>query len=194
MSSLDALHQLAVSASEVHAANQRSKPNNKIRGGVEIKSEEERARKRQLRLLKNRQSAALSRQRKKEYITDLEVRAGSLGSDKSTLEYKVTTLTTITLEYKLQLERLEKQLKEVTQENCELKAKLLLLTEQKNFNNNHNNNSISNNNSNPPNNFVLNNINKNNNNIENNKESTIIPPPSPSFPTPSSCTTTSMTP
>jgi len=132
---MDLLNQLAASAAEVHAATQqpaapgtptattfRAKPTSKVR--VEMKSEEERVRKRQLRLLKNRQSAALSRQRKKEYINDLEVRAGSLGHDKNDLEYKVTKLTSMTLEYKLQVDKLEKQLLEVSQENTELKAKL----------------------------------------------------------------------
>lgn len=129
-STLDALHQLAASASEVHAAGQRTKqPSAKIR--VELKSEEDRIRKRQLRLLKNRQSAALSRQRKKEYINNLEQKAGHLGTDKSSLEYKVSKLTTMTLDYKLQVDKLEKQLQEATQENNELKAKLGLSKEQR---------------------------------------------------------------
>lgn len=120
-SPLDALNQLAASASEVHAS-QRGKPNTKLR--VELKSEEERVRKRQLRLLKNRQSAALSRQRKKEYINDLESRAGNLGSDKTDLEVKVNKLGTIVMEYKLHTEKLEKQLLDISQENIELRSKL----------------------------------------------------------------------
>jgi len=150
---LDALHQLAASASEV-AIQRNNKSNGKIR--VELKSEEDRVRKRQLRLLKNRQSAALSRQRKKEYINDLEVRATGLGTDKSDLEGKISRLTTLTLEYKLQVDKLEKQLQETNQENMELKAKLAALTtplpqlesQQRQHNNssssNHNNHYVAN--------------------------------------------------
>jgi len=112
------LELLAASASEIHAANERSK----LR--VEFKSDEDRTRKRQLRLLKNRQSAALSRQRKKEYINDLELRTNGLISENHDLLQKITKLTSVNLEYKMHIDSLEKRLSEAKNESNELRSRL----------------------------------------------------------------------
>jgi len=116
------LELLAASASEVHAS-ERSKLSSKIR--VEFKSDEDRTRKRQLsRLLKNRQSAALSRQRKKEYITDLELRTNGLISENHDLTQKVTKLSSINVEFKMHIESLEKRLSDAKNENTDLRSRI----------------------------------------------------------------------
>lgn len=55
------------------------------------------------RRLKNRQSAALSRQRKKEYINNLEKTTTCLTTEKLELQLKVATLTNQTWEQKLKV-------------------------------------------------------------------------------------------
>jgi len=120
------LELLAASASEIHAANERSKLSSKLR--VEFKSDEDRTRKRQLRLLKNRQSAALSRQRKKEYINDLELRTNGLISENHDLLQKITKLTSMNLEHKLHIDNLEKRLTEAKNENNDLRSRLSVET------------------------------------------------------------------
>jgi hypothetical protein len=116
------LELLAASASEIHAASERGKLSSKLR--VEFKSDEDRTRKRQLRLLKNRQSAALSRQRKKEYINDLELRTNGLITENHDLLQKITKLTSMNLEYKMHIDALEKRLGEAKSENTELRTRL----------------------------------------------------------------------
>jgi len=112
------LELLAASASEIHAANERTK----LR--VEFKSDEDRVRKRQVRLLKNRQSAALSRQRKKEYINDLELRTNGLINENHELLQKISKLTAVNHEYKMHIDSVEKRLSDAKNENNELRARL----------------------------------------------------------------------
>lgn len=133
------LELLAASASEIHAAGERGK----IR--VEFKSDEDRTRKRQTRLLKNRQSAALSRQRKKEYINDLEERTNGLITENHNLAQKVTKLSSMNLEFKMHIDTLEKCLSETKNENMELRARLAAMsgTNHNTHNNNNNNQSPS---------------------------------------------------
>eukprot|EP00026_Physarum_polycephalum_P013811 Phypoly_transcript_14255.p1 GENE.Phypoly_transcript_14255~~Phypoly_transcript_14255.p1 ORF type:complete len:192 (+),score=40.41 Phypoly_transcript_14255:149-724(+) len=116
------LELLAASASEIHAASERGK----LR--VEFKSDEDRTKKRQLRLLKNRQSAALSRQRKKEYITDLEERTNGLITENHELVQKIAFLSSVNVECKMHIETLEKILSETRNENNELKSRLASIT------------------------------------------------------------------
>jgi len=112
------LELLAASASEIHAAGERGKLK------VEFKSDEDRTRKRQLRLLKNRQSAALSRQRKKEYITDLEERTNGLITENHDLVQKIAKLSSLNVEFKMHIDSLEKSLSESKNENSELRSRL----------------------------------------------------------------------
>lgn len=116
------LELLAASASEIHAATEHGK----LR--VEFKSDEDRTRKRQLRLLKNRQSAALSRQRKKEYISDLEERTNGLITENHTLGQKIAKLSSMNLECKVHIDSLEKSLNETKNENMELRSRLASIT------------------------------------------------------------------
>jgi len=116
------LELLAASASEIHAANERSKLSPKLR--VEFKSDEDRTRKRQLRLLKNRQSAALSRQRKKEYINDLELRTNGLISENHDLLQQVKKLNSVNVEHKVHIDSLEKRLTEAKHENNDLRSRI----------------------------------------------------------------------
>eukprot|EP01105_Mastigella_eilhardi_P009873 TRINITY_DN2315_c0_g1_i1.p1 TRINITY_DN2315_c0_g1~~TRINITY_DN2315_c0_g1_i1.p1 ORF type:complete len:301 (-),score=94.24 TRINITY_DN2315_c0_g1_i1:83-871(-) len=71
------------------------------------------------RRLKNRQSAALSRQRKKEYINNLEKTTTCLTTEKLELQLKVATLTNQTWEQKLKIEEFEKQIAELRAEREE---------------------------------------------------------------------------
>lgn len=112
------LELLAASASEIHAAAEHGKMR------VEFKSDEDRTRKRQLRLLKNRQSAALSRQRKKEYISDLEERTNELITENHTLVQKIAKLSSMNLEFKMHIDSLEKSLNETKNENMDLRSRL----------------------------------------------------------------------
>jgi hypothetical protein len=116
------LELLAASASEIHAASERGK----LR--VEFKSDEDRTRKRQLRLLKNRQSAALSRQRKKEYITDLEERTNGLITENHDLVQKIAKLSSLNVEFKMHIDSLEKCLTDTKSENNELRSRLASFT------------------------------------------------------------------
>lgn len=162
------LELLAASASEIHAASERTKGvhiSSKLR--VEFKSDEDRTRKRQLRLLKNRQSAALSRQRKKEYITDLEERTNGLLSENHELTHKIAKISTINNEFKMHIDNLEKRLSEAKNENNELRSRLSLhLLAEESEVNNHTSNHTNNNNN--------NNRNENNNNSRNDIQTTKI--------------------
>jgi hypothetical protein len=76
------------------------------------------------RLMKNRQSAALSRQRKKEFISNLQKQVQVSTQNQQSLQLQVTKLTTQNWESKLAVERLEKEILKLISENNELKSKL----------------------------------------------------------------------
>ncbi len=76
------------------------------------------------RLLKNRQSAALSRQKKKDYISNLQKTLTQAEQAQSQLQMQVTKLTTQTWESKIHIERLEKEILKLVNENNELRVKL----------------------------------------------------------------------
>jgi dynactin complex subunit len=76
------------------------------------------------RLQKNRQSAAQSRQRKKEYISNLQKQVNKLTQENQQYQMQVNKLTTQTWESKIHVERLEKEILKLLTENNELKIKL----------------------------------------------------------------------
>jgi hypothetical protein len=80
--------------------------------------------------LKNRQSAALSRQRKKEYITDLEERTNGLITENHDLVQKIAKLSSLNVEFKIHIDSLEKCLSETKNENVELRSRLASITTQ----------------------------------------------------------------
>lgn len=122
MEAMNQLELLAASASEIHSANERGK----LR--VDFKSDEDRSKKRNLRLLKNRQSAALSRQRKKEYIGDLEERTNGLINENHELIQKIAKLSSLNVEFKMHIDSLEKCLHDSKSENSELRSRLAVYT------------------------------------------------------------------
>lgn len=73
------------------------------------------------RLLKNRQSAALSRQRKKEYISTIEQKCNTLMVENSDLQSQIKSFSSNTWQNKVENEQLESQLKELTKQNEELR-------------------------------------------------------------------------
>jgi len=87
-------------------------------------SDDDRAKKRQVRLLKNRQSAALSRNRKKEYVSNLESKAHELKVSSQELHMAFTQLSTNQYETRVRLELLEKQLGTIKLENENLTMKI----------------------------------------------------------------------
>ncbi|KAF2074148.1 hypothetical protein CYY_004551 [Polysphondylium violaceum] len=133
---------------------------------LDIKSsDDDRAKKRQVRLLKNRQSAALSRNRKKEYVSNLESKAHELKMSSQELHMAFTQLSANQYETRVRLELLEKQLGTIRLENENLAMKIdhvksKIHTKQNKIdlkssisfeyhsNNNSNNNNINNNNNN----------------------------------------------
>jgi hypothetical protein len=88
------------------------------RGGDENIDKE---RKKKVRLLKNRQSAALSRQRKKEYISTIEQKCNTLMVENSDLQCQIKSFSSNTWQNKVENEQLESQLKELTKQNEELR-------------------------------------------------------------------------
>jgi len=87
-------------------------------------SSEETDKKRQTRLLKNRQSAALSRQRKKEYIGNLQKQVTRMTLENSNYQVQVAKLTNQSWEGKILVERLEKDILKLVNENNELRNRL----------------------------------------------------------------------
>jgi hypothetical protein len=87
------------------------------RGG----DENDKDRKKKVRLLKNRQSAALSRQRKKEYISTIEQKCNTLMVENSDLQSQIKSFSSNTWQNKVENEQLESQLKELTKQNEELR-------------------------------------------------------------------------
>ena len=74
--------------------------------------------------MKNRQSAALSRQRKKEYISNLQKQVSRYSQESQQFQNQVSKLTTSNWESKLHTERLEKEIIKLVHENNDLKSKL----------------------------------------------------------------------
>ena len=74
--------------------------------------------------MKNRQSAALSRQRKKEYISNLQKQVSRYSQESQQFQNQVSKLTTTNWESKLHTERLEKEIIKLVHENNDLKSKL----------------------------------------------------------------------
>jgi predicted RNase H-like nuclease (RuvC/YqgF family) len=74
--------------------------------------------------MKNRQSAALSRQRKKEYITNLQKQVTRYTQESQQFQNQVSRLTTSNWESKVHTERLEKEIIKLVHENNELRGKL----------------------------------------------------------------------
>eukprot|EP00029_Vermamoeba_vermiformis_P006982 TRINITY_DN2883_c0_g1_i1.p1 TRINITY_DN2883_c0_g1~~TRINITY_DN2883_c0_g1_i1.p1 ORF type:complete len:352 (-),score=75.82 TRINITY_DN2883_c0_g1_i1:168-1223(-) len=83
--------------------------------------EHDKERKKKVRLLKNRQSAALSRQRKKEYISTIEQKCNTLIVENTDLQNQIKSFSTNTWQNKVENEQLENQLKELTKQNDELR-------------------------------------------------------------------------
>ncbi|EGG20193.1 basic-leucine zipper transcription factor [Cavenderia fasciculata] len=93
---------------------------------------DDKVKKRQVRLLKNRQSAALSRTRKKEYIVNLEEKGQELQLSTLTLKKSISFLTRCNQETLSDIQFLEKELSSLLTENEILKSKL-----NQRHNNNH---------------------------------------------------------
>jgi len=92
------------------------------------KSSEDNDKKKQIRLQKNRQSAALSRQRKKEYISNLQQQVTKVSEENSSYQEQVNQLTlqinTHVHTSKQEVERLEFDLVNLERENKELRGRL----------------------------------------------------------------------
>ncbi|KYQ93920.1 putative basic-leucine zipper transcription factor [Tieghemostelium lacteum] len=89
---------------------------------------EDRHKKRQVRLEKNRKSAALSRHRKKEYISNLEAKAQELKQTTQEAQITYNQLSTKQMESIVLLESLDKSLNKLLSENEILKRKIQNLT------------------------------------------------------------------
>jgi K+-sensing histidine kinase KdpD len=77
-----------------------------------------------LRLFKNRQSAAASRQRKKEHLVSLNKQMMQLTEQNSNYVQQIQQLTNQNWENKVQIEKLEKEIIKLESENSNLKTKL----------------------------------------------------------------------
>lgn len=84
--------------------------------------ENDKERKRKLRLLKNRQSAALSRQRKKEYIGNLERRLDDLNNENTEYQSRLTSLATQHWEAQHVIDDLQRQVTGLKEENERLRV------------------------------------------------------------------------
>jgi len=80
--------------------------------------------KREVRLMKNRLSAALSRQRKKEFIGNLQKQLTRLTQENTNYQLQTSKLTTQQWENKVIVERLEKDILRLVNENNELRNRL----------------------------------------------------------------------
>jgi len=86
--------------------------------------EEERLMKRRRRLIQNRKSAALSRARKKEYLSNLEKQAGELKIELEKANQRALQMQNAEWEYKNRIDDLEQLIKMLRDENAILKQKL----------------------------------------------------------------------
>jgi len=87
-------------------------------------STEDNEKRRQVRLMKNRQSAALSRQRKKEYIGNLQKQVTRVIQENTNYQVQLAKLTNQSWENKLIVERLEKDILKLVNENNELRSRM----------------------------------------------------------------------
>jgi len=90
-------------------------------------SSEDTDKKRQLRLEKNRQSAALSRQRKKEFIGNLQKQVSKVAHENVTFQQEMNRLTNESWESKLTVQKLEKDILKLVMENNELRGRLKVI-------------------------------------------------------------------
>jgi len=98
------------------------KPPKKSKDGKQTQEDVEK--KRQVRLLKNRQSAALSRQKKKDYLETIKKTVQQAEQTQGQLQIQIAKLTTQNWEGKIHIERLEKEILKLMNENNELRTKL----------------------------------------------------------------------
>eukprot|EP01118_Nematostelium_gracile_P001180 TRINITY_DN11220_c0_g1_i1.p2 TRINITY_DN11220_c0_g1~~TRINITY_DN11220_c0_g1_i1.p2 ORF type:complete len:153 (-),score=44.05 TRINITY_DN11220_c0_g1_i1:22-480(-) len=80
--------------------------------------------KREQRLIKNRQSAALSRQRKKEFVGNLQKHVSKITEDNCMYQRQVLDLTNQNEQKQSDNERLEKKVEDLTNENNHLRDML----------------------------------------------------------------------
>ncbi len=73
---------------------------------------------------KNRISAAQSRQKKKEYISNLQNGQNRLTQENAALQLQLSKVTTQNFEYRILLERKDKEILQLLSDNSEMRARL----------------------------------------------------------------------